>query len=598
MTLTDQQREVLADLTETERRELARRIEARARRLDLAQRYDSPLALVRALDPNFRSTPAHEKINEALVEVAEGTCLRLLISMGSQLGKSTFVMRWDSLWRLARDPLLRIAVVSYQQGLAAVPTRLVRDTIVAYGAAALRTGGEDVLGLLLSPTKATETEWELTDGGGMIAAGVGSGLTGRPAGLLKYDDPYADRAEAYSPTTRAAVWNHWQYVGRERLAPDSPVIVTHTRWHPDDLIGQLLRQQEDAPDPRPELRWRLLNFPALSGLHAQGKPIPDALDRPPGEWLVTMRGHEQHDAREWQAIRRELDPIAFSAVYLGAPFLAESGAWSQETIDAYRVADAPRGLARVTVAVDPAVTGTGDETGIVVGGRDGRTPPHVYVLADRSGRYGLEVWPRLVLLAALDHHADDVVWETNRTPEGGRLLRAEWAGMVRDAQVLRGLTGDASSVTPDEEILDAAARALVRAVTAADLTGEEPDDSAERDRVATRLRDLWPYADRVLRHGHTCPFRLVPVTATRGKMTRADPVVQAYTPGRVHHVGRFVDLESQLVSWLPGMDSPDRLDADVWLVTHLLAIGGPARVSRPDRLPPIATRSTGRAGRR
>ncbi len=64
------------------------------------------------------------------------------------------------------------------------------------------------------------------------------------------------------------------------------------------------------------------------------------------------------------------------------------------------------------------------------------------------------------------------------------------------------------------------------------------------------------------------------VWASRGKHTRAEPVSALYEQGRVHHVGRdFVHLEDQLCEWEPGMPSPDRLDALVWLITELMEAG-------------------------
>jgi phage terminase large subunit-like protein len=64
--------------------------------------------------------------------------------------------------------------------------------------------------------------------------------------------------------------------------------------------------------------------------------------------------------------------------------------------------------------------------------------------------------------------------------------------------------------------------------------------------------------------GRDVPFSLV--HASRGKQTRAEPVANLYEQGRVHHCGRFDNLESQLCTWVPGVSkqSPDRLDALVW----------------------------------
>lgn len=75
------------------------------------------------------------------------------------------------------------------------------------------------------------------------------------------------------------------------------------------------------------------------------------------------------------------------------------------------------------------------------------------------------------------------------------------------------------------------------------------------------------------------PFRSV--NASRGKRTRAQPVAALCGDPeegmdqlnvRVHLVGGFPELEDQLCNWDPesGDDSPDRLDAFVWLVTSLL----------------------------
>ena len=65
----------------------------------------------------------------------------------------------------------------------------------------------------------------------------------------------------------------------------------------------------------------------------------------------------------------------------------------------------------------------------------------------------------------------------------------------------------------------------------------------------------------------------VPVTlvhATRGKLTRAEPVAALYEQSKVHHAGTFPALEDQQCTWTQGDTSPDRLDALVWALTHLM----------------------------
>lgn len=59
------------------------------------------------------------------------------------------------------------------------------------------------------------------------------------------------------------------------------------------------------------------------------------------------------------------------------------------------------------------------------------------------------------------------------------------------------------------------------------------------------------------------------VHASRGKVTRAEPIAALYEQGKVHHVGMFSELEDQMCEWVPGEKSPDRMDALVWALTEL-----------------------------
>jgi phage terminase large subunit-like protein len=54
------------------------------------------------------------------------------------------------------------------------------------------------------------------------------------------------------------------------------------------------------------------------------------------------------------------------------------------------------------------------------------------------------------------------------------------------------------------------------------------------------------------------------VHATRGKLTRAEPIAQFYEQKKAHHCGLFPALEAELTGWKPGAKSPNRLDALVW----------------------------------
>jgi phage terminase large subunit-like protein len=71
------------------------------------------------------------------------------------------------------------------------------------------------------------------------------------------------------------------------------------------------------------------------------------------------------------------------------------------------------------------------------------------------------------------------------------------------------------------------------------------------------------------------PLRLV--HASRGKVTRAEPVAALFETGEARLAGRFPDLEDELAGMVTGGayvgpgGSPDRADAMVWAMTELIA---------------------------
>jgi len=69
----------------------------------------------------------------------------------------------------------------------------------------------------------------------------------------------------------------------------------------------------------------------------------------------------------------------------------------------------------------------------------------------------------------------------------------------------------------------------------------------------------------------TVPYKAV--TATRGKVVRAEPFSALYEQGKVRHVGYFPDMEDELVAFstagYTGENSPNRADALIWGLTEL-----------------------------
>ena len=98
------------------------------------------------------------------------------------------------------------------------------------------------------------------------------------------------------------------------------------------------------------------------------------------------------------------------------------------------------------------------------------------------------------------------------------------------------------------------------------------------DRIAGEVNNGGDLIETVLRSiDADVSFRAV--RAMRGKIERAEPVAALYEQRRVHHLGRFPELEEQMTTFRPEIgDSPDRLDALVWAVTMLRENSSPRHI--------------------
>lgn len=97
------------------------------------------------------------------------------------------------------------------------------------------------------------------------------------------------------------------------------------------------------------------------------------------------------------------------------------------------------------------------------------------------------------------------------------------------------------------------------------------------DRIIAEVNNGGEMVEATLRSvERSVPFKAV--TATRGKVIRAEPIAAYYEQGKVHHVGSFPQLEDQLCEMTLDFDrkaagySPDRLDANVWALTELMPV--------------------------
>lgn len=275
----------------------------RLRRELVPDQFHTPGDLATYLDRRVVQTPALKLLDEHLMRVGAKQITRLIWTMPPQEGKSQRVSRTFPLWLLLKNPDLRIAIASYEAGIARRWGRAIRNDIAA----------RPELGLTVRSDTSAAHEWQL-DGhdGGVYSIGIGGALTGRPIdGVLIIDDPLKGRAEADSEVYRQACIEWWQETGSTRLAPGTPVIVVQTRWHEEDLAGWLAANDSG---------WTTVNIPA----QADHDPVTatDPLGREPGQYLESARDRTLDD---WEQTRRQVGARGWSALYQGRPSPADGG---------------------------------------------------------------------------------------------------------------------------------------------------------------------------------------------------------------------------------------------------------------------------------
>jgi predicted phage terminase large subunit-like protein len=145
------------------------------------------------------------------------------------------------------------------------------------------------------------------DGGGMLAAGIGGGITGRGADLFLIDDCLKNSDQALSETIRDSQWEWWQTTAYTRLQPGGRMIILSTRWHADDLLGRVLKFVTSETS----LRVREVRFQAIAEFSEE--VTGDTLGRKEGEALWPEQWPIEHLLRIksamsdywWQALYQQ-----------------------------------------------------------------------------------------------------------------------------------------------------------------------------------------------------------------------------------------------------------------------------------------------------
>jgi predicted phage terminase large subunit-like protein len=211
--------------------------EAEAAKSTEAPRELGLLDFVPTLARNF-TRPTHLAPIAEAFEQSWTRSVRYTAHAPPRHGKTDLILAFIAL-TLKRFPWKTLAYVSYETKFAQTKSRKARMWAVAAGVQLARDAN-------------ALTEWRTTDGGGLIAGGIGGPLTGKGVDILFVDDPYKNRQQAESAAYRHMVADWWDDVADTRIEPGGSFYISHTRWTIDDLIAHV-RDGEKAAFWQPHI---------------------------------------------------------------------------------------------------------------------------------------------------------------------------------------------------------------------------------------------------------------------------------------------------------------------------------------------------------
>ena len=259
----------------------------------------------------------HAAYYRVLEAFARGKIRRLIVTIPPQHGKSLGATTLLPAYMLGLDPELKIAIASYSASLANRFNRRVQRLIDSQAYAALfpettvkRAGARSEY------VRTADCAEIVGHQGEVMSVGREGSLTGNRVDVLILDDLYKDAMEANSPLVRENCWEWYTSVVRTRMHNASSELIVFTRWHDEDLIGELRRRERCVElrewadiDRVGEGEWLSLNFEALKSSPACGIDPRGA-----GEALWP----ERQSAALLESKRR-LDPLRFECMYQGHP---------------------------------------------------------------------------------------------------------------------------------------------------------------------------------------------------------------------------------------------------------------------------------------
>lgn len=289
----------------------------------------------------------------------DGSCMRTAVSIPPQHGKTIHLSTFGPAWLLGRNPKLKMVIATYNESRASELGDEFRKVVQSDIYKAIFPD------VVLSKGSESMVKIGTTKKGRVFFVSTGGTVTGRTAQIFIIDDPIKDDEELQNDATRDKKWKWFFSVAYSRGSKRTPILILHTRWHADDLIGRLC----DPDHPERERMthdastWTYLNIsgvvedPNLAealGLELT-VPTDPKIIKAFGEKPMAALWEEDKDLAhfaEWKAG----EPLTFSALVMGKPTIEDGEYFHADDLIEYYSADDIPVNARKYGASDHAVS--------------------------------------------------------------------------------------------------------------------------------------------------------------------------------------------------------------------------------------------------
>lgn len=291
----------------------------------------------------------HDMIGEVLDKWVNKEIRFLILTMPPRHGKSELVSRRLPAKIFGKNPDARIIATSYGATLASDNNRDIQKIMDDPEYWALfpesRLFSKNIRTTAHGSFLRNSDVFEIVNHRGRYtSSGIGGTITGLGFDFGIIDDPVKNAQEALSSTLRETVWNWYKTTFVTRMEKNGSIIIILTRWHEDDLVGRILKEEGLIENGG---KWTVMNFPAI-----KDTPITDnSYDfRYEGEVLWKRK----YDEAALNDIKKLLGSFWFSALYQGKPTPEGGGIVNTSWFMKYEQLPSPSTWKRVVQSWDTA----------------------------------------------------------------------------------------------------------------------------------------------------------------------------------------------------------------------------------------------------